>query len=109
MGDGALPGFGGLRAWTKDHTERYLTKNPLPGDFWWKGRQVIPHYQLKKGYGFWLRTTPYHRGLFDAVHRHLATCEVWPTGEEIAAAMREFEKKEEANRRSLFDESEGTM
>jgi hypothetical protein len=74
--------------WTKDQTERYLTNYPLPAEFVWCGRLVRPsHRTLKKGYGFWLRTTPYHRGLFAACHAVLETCEILPTGEELAEAV----------------------
>jgi hypothetical protein len=51
--------------WDKDKTEEWLTLNPLPPDFEWQGKQVLPSYKIHKGYGFWLRTTPYHRGLFE--------------------------------------------
>jgi len=80
-----------LTAWTADDTERWLTANPLPVDFRWTktinrkardrdGRlrivakdmlpdhRVMPDYALHKGYGFWLRTTPYFEGLFEECH-----------------------------------------
>lgn len=79
--------------WSLDETEMYVTKWPLPADFVWRGRVVRPqHRTLKKGYGFWLRTTPYHRGLFAACHRVLEVCEVFPTGHELAAAVLAQEK-----------------
>lgn len=57
-----------VKNWTQEETEAWLTRNPLPPDFEWEGRRVLPQYRLHKGYGFWLRTTPYHRGLFGEVH-----------------------------------------
>lgn len=65
--------------WTSDDTERWLTVNPLPQDFTWPHRDrlpdggenwqpVLPSYRLHKGYGFWLRTTPYFPGLFEEIH-----------------------------------------
>lgn len=77
--------------WDLDDTERYLTDFPLPNDFTWRGRAVVPRYRISKGYGFWLRTTPYHPGLFEAVHRFIARCEHLPAPVEMAVAMRELE------------------
>jgi hypothetical protein len=88
--DALSPDFA-LPAWTLDDTERWLTDNPLPADFRWtrttneterdsagrlrivaKRRDpdqiVLPNYRLHKGYGFWLRTTPYFEGLFEECH-----------------------------------------
>lgn len=61
-----------MKNWTLDQTQEWLDRNPLPPDFDWEGRRVCPTYRLHKGYGFWLRTTPYHRGLFPAVHEILS-------------------------------------
>jgi hypothetical protein len=81
--------------WTPDDTEQWLTANPLPADFRWtrttnetcrdaEGRLriiskrrdpdqiVLPNYRLHKGYGFWLRTTPYFEGLFEECHAIIA-------------------------------------
>jgi len=68
-------------AWTPDDTEKWLSEegNALPGDFRWPHRDelpggqenlqaVLPTYRLHKGYGFWLRTTPYFPGLFEEIH-----------------------------------------
>jgi len=72
--------------WTLDNTERFLTQQALPSDFQWPHREpnadgsenlqpVMPTYRLHKGYGFWLRTTPYFPGLFEEVHAVLVR---WP-------------------------------
>lgn len=79
--------------WTKDDTEQYLSANPLPPDFRWRGRIVAPqHRTLKKGYGFWLRTTPYHPGLFEEVHRILVRVDPLPSADELARQLSEGEK-----------------
>lgn len=69
--------------WTPEDTEQWLTENPLPRDFHWPpegtamaaaaggSKLVLPTYRLHKGYGFWLKTTPYHRGLFARCHQLL--------------------------------------
>ena len=68
--------------WTPDDTERWLKEFPLPVDFRWErveknsdgsrrvtpGAAVLPDYRISKGYGFWLRTTPYFPGLFEEIH-----------------------------------------
>ncbi len=65
--------------WTADDTEKWLAQNALPEDFLWPHRDplpdgndnlqpVLPNYRLSKGYGFWLRTTPYFPGLFEEAH-----------------------------------------
>jgi hypothetical protein len=72
--------------WTNDDTEAFLSKNALPADFLWPHRErnadgsenlqpVLPSYRLHKGYGFWLRTTPYFQGLFEEIHDVLLR---WP-------------------------------
>jgi hypothetical protein len=73
-------------AWTLDDTERFLTGQALPSSFQWPHRDkaadgaeilapVMPSYRLHKGYGFWLRTTPYFPGLFEEIHAVLLR---WP-------------------------------
>lgn len=68
--------------WTQDDTEQWLSANALPDDFVWPHRNakpdgteslqpVLPSYRLTKGYGFWLRTTPYFPGLFEEIHELL--------------------------------------
>lgn len=89
--------FEGMPApWSSEDTVRYLNRMPLPPDFTWRGLVVQPRYQIKKGYGFWLRTTPYHPGLFEHVNRYVARCEELPEPEAIAAAMNEIEEAEAA-------------
>jgi hypothetical protein len=63
--------------WSPDQTEQWLTGYPLPVDFRWpdnngESRVVLPSNRIHKGYGFWLRTTPYFPGLFELIHRILA-------------------------------------
>jgi hypothetical protein len=63
--------------WSQEDTEGWLKKYPLPPDFTWpdnlkKERAVLPSNRLHKGYGFWLRTTPYFPGLFEEIHRILS-------------------------------------
>lgn len=78
-----------MRPWDQEATEEWLTKNPLPPDFEWEGRQVIPSYKIHKGYGFWLRTTPYHRGLFARCHDLLgARNGLYSDGEDLAEDLR---------------------
>lgn len=88
--------------WTSDDTEKWLRLNPLPSDFLWPHRDknadgserlapVLPSYQLHKGYGFWLRTTPYFPGLFEAVHAILVRIPPdasMPSPEELAHVLR---------------------
>lgn len=89
-------------AWTADHTEAWLKNNPLPADFLWPHRDknpdgtdrlapVLPRYQLHKGYGFWLRTTPYFPGLFEEIHAILVRVPAdgdLPTAEGLAQILR---------------------
>lgn len=87
--------------WTPDNTEAYLSQVPLPADFKWMRREhmeegrerlavVLPTYSISKGYGFWLRTTPYYPGLFELIHGILR---VWPdnlelpSGEQLAERL----------------------
>lgn len=70
-----------LTPWTADDTQQWLSENALPEDFLWPHRDpkdgkpnlqpVLPNYRLTKGYGFWLRTTPYFPGLFEEIHQVL--------------------------------------
>lgn len=81
--------------WEREDTERWLKDYPLPADFSWNGEAARPRYQLKEGYGFWLRTAgPYHpalRGLFKLIHEILAEKSAVgaraPTPEELAAEL----------------------
>lgn len=89
-------------AWTPDHTEAWLTANPLPVDFLWRHRDpnpdgtdrlelVLPRYQLHKGYGFWLRTTPYFPGLFELIHEilwRMPSNGELPTAERMAITLK---------------------
>lgn len=63
--------------WSQEDTEAWLKAYPLPVDFTWpdnhsKERAVLPSNRLHKGYGFWLRTTPYFPGLFEEIHLIIA-------------------------------------
>lgn len=85
--------------WTADDTERYLREYPLPADFRWPHRDraddgsevlapVLPSYRLHKGYGFWLRTTPYFPGLFEEIHQVLLSIgDELPTPERLAEIL----------------------
>lgn len=87
--------------WTPDDTERWLSLNPLPQDFTWPHRDtlpdggdnwqpVLPTYRLHKGYGFWLRTTPYFPGLFEEIHAVLLGIgDELPTAELLVETLRE--------------------
>lgn len=89
--------------WTPDDTERWLSLNPLPQDFLWPHRDarpgltdeenlqpVLPTYRLHKGYGFWLRTTPYFPGLFEEIHAVLlGVGDELPTPEKLAETLHE--------------------
>lgn len=82
-------------AWEREDTERWLNDYPLPADFVYHGQKVWPRYQLKHGYGQWLRTAgPYHvalRGLFAQVHDLLALIPPggrMPAPDELAAQLR---------------------
>lgn len=85
-------------AWEREDTERWLNDYPLPADFTWRGEKVWPRYQVKHGYGQWLRTSgPYHvalRGLFALVHDLLAAVPAgaaMPAPEDLAAQLRALE------------------
>ena len=64
--------------WTLDHTVDYLTDHPLPTDFRWNGRPVVPSHRSVTAYGKWLKETPYHRGLFPIIHRLMQQADVFP-------------------------------
>ena len=81
-------------SWRDDDVERWLNDYPLPVDFLWRGQRVWPRYQLKKGYGFWLRTTPYHQGLFEICRDILVNWMVgqpMPDGDQLAVLLKRFE------------------
>ena len=64
--------------------KRYLCAYPLPPDFHWFGKQVLPkHRTLKGGYGKWLAETPNHQGLFEAICRILIPARILPTQDEL--------------------------
>lgn len=80
--------------WSQTDTENWLKNFPLPPDFKWpddqkKERVVIPTYHVKKGYGFWLRTTPYFPGLFEEIHLilSLAPADFFVTPEWLAGEL----------------------
>lgn len=81
-------------SWTREDTEAWLNDWPLPNDFVWNDQKVMPLYQTKKGFGFWLRTAgPYHkplRGLFALCHEIMAEIPLgqnMPSPEELAALL----------------------
>lgn len=85
-----------IQLWTPDDTEAWLSENPLPVDFKWPHRDrsptgepnlqlVLPSYRLHKGYGFWLRTTPYFPGLFEEIHEILERMDPLPAGGQALA------------------------
>lgn len=73
-----------MNTWDDDDVERFLNDWPLPAGFIWHGEKAWPRYQLKKGYGQWLRTAgSYHpalRGLFRTICNKL---QAWPVGQEL--------------------------
>ena len=86
-------------AWTVDDTEKWLSLNPLPQDFTWPHRDkaadgtdnlqpVLPSYRLHKGYGFWLRTTPYFPGLFEAIHSELMAVDILPDPADLSQTLK---------------------
>lgn len=89
-----------VQPWTADDTERWLSLSPLPADFTWPHRDanadgterlqlVLPTYRLHKGYGFWLRTTPYFPGLFEEIHAILLRGgDELPTSDQLAEELR---------------------
>lgn len=65
--------------WGHINTENWLTEHKLPVDFCWPddhgvNRPVLNKHKLSKGYGYWLRTTPYFPHLFEDIHEILARC-----------------------------------
>jgi len=88
-----------MSGWDRDDVERWLNKYPLPADMMFGGEKVWPRYQLKKGYGFWLRTAgPYHkalRGLFGLVVEIIQAVPVgkpMPTPEELQILVSNHER-----------------
>lgn len=77
--------------WLPEDTENWMTDYPLPATFIWNGERAYPRYRLKKGYGQWLRTSgqyyPALRGLFRLCHEILASCEIMPTRDQLAALV----------------------
>jgi hypothetical protein len=67
--------------WTKDHTQAWLTGNPLPAGLRWLDHNdnllpVEPRFPILTtsfSYGKWLRDNPYFPGLFEAVHDILSS------------------------------------
>lgn len=85
-------------AWTDDDVERWLNDYPLPADLTWKSERVWPRYELKHGYGQWLRTAgSYHpalRGLFRLVCQVLQGLPVgrpMPTPPELVRELKKHE------------------
>lgn len=85
-------------AWNDDDVERWLSDFPLPQDFTWHGEKVWPRYQLRAGYGQWLRTAgSYHvalRGLFRLIAEIIKAKPIgapMPTPDELAAELRAYE------------------
>lgn len=85
--------------WMHDDTQKWLSLNPLPVEFMWPHRDlrldgseniqaVLPSYRLSKGYGFWLRTTPYFPGLFEEIHAVLLSLgDELPSAEQMAQLL----------------------
>lgn len=85
-------------AWTDQDVEKWLADYPLPADFTWHDERAWPRYQLKQGYGQWLRTAgSYHpalRGLFRAVCDLIQAIPAgapMPSPDELAAQLRTLE------------------
>lgn len=83
--------------WNADDVERWLRDYPLPATFKWNGTRAYPSYRLKKGFGFWLRTSgPYYpalRGLFGLCCRILIGLPVGttlPNGEELGRLLQKY-------------------
>jgi hypothetical protein len=95
--------------WTKEHTQAWLTGNPLPAGLRWHHRDggvrtVTPRYRLTAGYGKWLRETPYFPGLFEAVHEILSAIPneaVLPAPDEVARRL-DFSRENNLPPVSLF-------
>jgi hypothetical protein len=85
-----------MSSWEYEDTEAWLNDFPLPRDFVWNGQRVMPLYRLRKGFGFWLRTSgSYHvafRGLFALCHEILEGIppgRPMPSPDELAGLLRE--------------------
>ncbi|MFA6959922.1 MAG: hypothetical protein WC205_04125 [Opitutaceae bacterium] len=85
-------------SWREDDVMRWLNDNPLPKDLTFRGEIVWPRKVLKKGYGFWLKTSgPYHpalRGLYNLVVQIIQAIPVgkpMPTPEQLADKIRAHE------------------
>jgi hypothetical protein len=97
------PGVAEVPAWTCDDTERWLTDYPLPAHFKWNNERAYPRYNLKKGYGFWLRTAgPYYpalRGLFALCHEIFSTLrpgvDPMPDGEALSELLLKWDRSKE--------------
>lgn len=83
-----------MNTWNDDDVEQWLTDWPLPADFTWNGQKVWPRYQLKHGYGQWLRTAgsynPALRGLFRLICEILQAVpdgQAMPTVDQLVAAL----------------------
>jgi hypothetical protein len=88
----------GAAAWSKDHTQDYLTANPLPPGFLWPHRDhrhedngglrpVQPSHSQVTAYGKWLRETPYFPGLFERIHAILTAAPDLGDAEWLAASL----------------------
>ena len=61
-----------IHFWTPDHTEQFWRRTRCPSILCGRTARltdgtdnlqpVLPSYTIHKGYGFWLRTTPYFQG-----------------------------------------------
>lgn len=94
----------GNQPWDQEDTCHWLDDNPLPQDFAWSGRAVAPTKRIHHGYGFWLKTTPYHQGLFEEIHRFLADGLYMPTPEEVWQHLREVKQVKQTQRPLPFTE-----
>jgi hypothetical protein len=111
----------GAAPWSLDDTEAWLTRFALPTDFRWDRTQkkrgpdgdtvktiiahqpVMPDYAIHKGYGFWLRTTPYFPGLFEEIHAIMARA---PDDQELTpewVAAQLLERKRAAGEQAGFN------
>lgn len=88
--DGLLEEF---PEWTTEDTEALLNRFELPPGVVWLDQDGVTHdvverkYAARKGYGFWLRTSPRWRHVFSAIHRTLAG----GMAAKVLAAVREYD------------------